>query len=218
MKRPRQGFESFLAMCQDYKDLPRVPDPVEMEARVAALRSGQATQTDLNWIIMQHMRMTLAKVGEFVRYSQVPDFIGEAMLLLVETVNRASLTLTDNNITAYISGTFNRRFYDFIGTDPTLRIPRRTIRRANKEGTTHLARREAVPISTVEPTVLPEEPMVDIIDLLERVPRTRQERTALRLRMAGFNYEEIGERIHIRKSRVSEVFDGLRVRYEAIAC
>lgn len=209
-------FDRFLTLCREIKDLPRIPDQELLEEKVIALRSGTATEDDMNWIVLQHVRLVLSKLKNWVRHHNAPDLTSDTLLLLVELVKvRAAESLTDNNITPWISDTVTHRLADlFLIHRSGHFVSPRTLRRLEAAGVGFSPRLllaeehldETIAIGSDTDTI-------DLVDYIYSIPKTSAERMTVRLMIDGYTQEEIGRQVNLAQSTVNGMVRKIRDRF-----
>jgi len=219
------SFFSELQKDPTYSSLPDRIDEELLEQRVIALRQGDMTK--VNEISVQLMRFVMSLVANRAHKRRTPDLIGVALLTLVETVKQAATSLEDNNILPYVSFTITRRLRDYITGDQTVRIPPRTLRFKFKKGEV-LKLPSAVYSSADAPSndeenaffkpaiARPEEPSIECLEMLKKIVHNDREQLIIEMRAQRYELKEIAEKIGIGKSRVAQIKDELKVRFNQL--
>jgi hypothetical protein len=193
----RSGFDFFISRCIAYQELPSIPDPLETQLRVAKLRNGSATEEELNWLVMNHLRLTLSIVAQHAKPWNAADFEGDALLHLVYLVKKkAPAVLFDNNLTAYLSAIFSRSFR------------RLSVARSGVDRRRDLV--ETLPdldVYSYDPGV----PIVDILDRVQTLARSPKEQHVLKALLRGGDHTETV----LRRTEFYKVRLLLRARFEA---
>lgn len=159
------------------------------------------------------MRLVIAIVARNVHraWHKKDDLIGEALLSLVEAVDRFPIVAKDNNIVPYIVKTVSYRLRSAIRTNIVKeRTARRTgqvieLRQLTKKISKHL---------TVEHKVY----KFELDEIAAKAVETEEEETILDLCLQGYKDREIGEVIGKSNSYVAKrrykVFERFRYYYE----
>jgi DNA-directed RNA polymerase specialized sigma24 family protein len=120
----RKKYVSGLLKDLDYIEAPAVPDSDELRAIVQRYRDGELSLR--NRIIRDHLHIAASLVPG--GWNNADELLGEALLALVEAVDKALEALYDNEITPYITTIIRDKIKDHIARDRTVYMPARTFR------------------------------------------------------------------------------------------
>ena len=229
--RGRARNSSYLATTTWYKSSGKIPDE-KLDHMVTLLRAGNVNVIEP--IIQGHVRLVSAIVSKVACVaSKRDDALGAALLSLTQAVLDARTKLHDNNITAYITTTVRYAVKTHLSEDHIVRVPGRTIRYRIEHGEVFeeivpgdpIEIREDVPSTTgiVFPFTIPIAKSPDFRETMEtrelvtRAAGTPTNEVILTMRLEGFGYAEIGNKIGLSVSRLGQIVPELETRLKAIA-
>lgn len=235
----KRNDEACLRNDPEYRSAPKSVDDSEMETRVSAFRNGDNGQRD--WLINAHLRL-VATIGRRWKSRNHTDCEGEALLALVDAVDRAACALEDNNITKYIKAVVRDRLREFVASDRAVYMPARTFRdkaakgeidpESNSNATiigvvSHevLVRQDAVNVEDDEyvepigsrrytvPIAKTETPSPEFKECLALAIHDETERRVIDLRCEGYGYQDMESVLGLKKSRIGDHVNAVKERF-----
>jgi RNA polymerase sigma factor (sigma-70 family) len=205
-------------------DLPDQLDPTVLESLVIKLKSGEPVGPK---IIEGHIKLAMAIVGRYYGRTRnsADDLVGAALYGLCQAVEWAPKRLHDHNITPYIVSTIHRHISDHIEQNHLVRIPRETYKNLRETGSVvplpidknrdldiFIDDEEYEYVDRVTPVHKDDTPQIIIDEIRSSLMLTDFEDKMLDLKLKGFTYREIADRLGSSFQWIDNLFIGLRER------
>jgi RNA polymerase sigma factor (sigma-70 family) len=188
-KGKARGFSHYLSG--------KIPDRIDVTDLVVRLRAGDLTVKDE--LIRHHIRTALSITAWFVGKADLEDLVSEAMLAVVEAVERAQQKLRDNNITPFIRSNVRGKLARFIDAESGL-----SERQLYKNGVPRPKRVEMPERSARES---------DLLQVILDLCSDNREREIVMLKSQYYNDTEVGEMVGLSRQRVGQILSDLEERY-----
>lgn len=190
---------------------PMIPE-ARLQELVEKVRTGVASQSDMDEIAEGHIRLAISLASKFTaRASHLQDvFVAEAMYGITFALSKAQEKLYDDNITPFITGYVTKFLFKALTEDKTVPVPYSTIQDRRKRGLdTHLPRMTSLEaVGAVRRGNLNE-----LKEVISSCIRDRFEQEVINLRSLGFNDKEIAEKLGTSRSNVSMTKRAVYQRY-----
>lgn len=187
--------------------------------------------------------IAVALARRYNRLHMVDELVAEANLHLVQAVEDAPSALSDNNITPYISTTVRHRLHDFISEDRIVFMPGRTFRHKAAHGELEADNLEVRTIAVFSmaggiaqdndrewdsvnelrsvssgpnyhvPEAPPPDTSIEFEEAMSLAIQTDQERRVIDLRIEGYKYRDMETVLGLKRSRCSEIVNGVKARF-----
>lgn len=187
-------------------NLPEKMDETQLANLVQKLRDGTITKSEYDGIFMAHTRLIITIVHEQAWKAPYlfDDLLQIAMLSLYETLDKAALRLTDNNITPYLVVHVRGAILDAIRRGKITRKIDRDRRSVKSESykDTNTSTNEIM------------EAIEFAIEQDKNLKRREFKKVIIRLRTAGYDNKEIAGILNISISYIQNLLLDIKDYYE----
>jgi len=221
---PRFKHKSYLTG----RDYVRLDDDTLLELVTLYIKIGD--EDARNKIINSHMPLAFdiaSKYSYRVR-NRVDDLQSEAVLALVEAVDKARVKIQDNIISPYINSYIHGKLSLYLRHDSTVYIPPAEVKRrsnVNAKKLTYNTFAISLPDidnlayvdiddSPVTEQYTVDECQYDIDESMKRL--NKQEQTVLSYRLIGYNDPQIGVMLSVSKERIRQVREQIKKKFNGI--
>ena len=186
---------------------------MNLESLVQDYRNGDRSARD---IIIKELMPIAEGYGKILsstfgfRGFKAQELISEAYCILVDLVDDADQKLNDNNITGYIKFYLPKRLRDFMWQDCVVVVP------ASTHKLNDVPRAKIEPIFEQYKTDSAESRVRDVLEDIDRIIQTEDERKFIAYRMAGYQNNEIAQLTGMSVVNVSRMRSELFRRYTVI--
>jgi RNA polymerase sigma factor (sigma-70 family) len=225
----KYSFTSFLANTLEYKELPKKLEENRLTELVKELRAGNAEPS--HEIIMGHIRLAMALVSKKANKRQADDLVGEALLRLVDIVDKCrgpNSRLNVDVITPFIAQHIRYALRKYITRDFVMYIPDRTLRLKAAKGQIvllpHMASgffikedEESPKLSLfMMPVAKQEEPSAEFKEILNLAICSEQERRVITLRANNYSHTEIAPILGLSIRRIGQINEDVEKRFDQL--
>ena len=206
----RRGFSRSIQCYFSDLKLPKQIEEGELEALVTRLKNGD--QSAAVKIINGHIRLA---IGIATRYSLLDsdDIVSAAMYGVCQAVQWAPQRLKDLNITPYIVATVHRFISDSHAEDDVVHFPK-GLEKVTVNYVPWVPERNAdcdiyIDDDPRGPDVLVpvvHDDLFNIDEAIDDLDLPKKHGLALKLKLEGYNHEQIGQKLEIKKRDVTRMF------------